>query len=218
MENKKKIGFLVTVIIMALAIIGLTISMVIVAGRVSIENSMLVVYKTKNVEATIVSSAKYYRSATDSNPTAIKFSGTNREIITQEISASTKQEDMTATAYEEQKLGAYGYAVYSFVITNKSTATNQANKLYIEITTSSPGDETNITSVVTSSTISSEDAFNKAKVLDDSKTNLDEFDITLLDANQTVYYVVVLSVTDYLKDADFTSNVLINLTSTSANS
>jgi len=213
--RSKKVGFFIAVIIMSITIIGLSIGMVLVAGRVSLGNSMIVVYKAKNVEATIVTSAKYYKTDTDTEPTAIKFLGTDLESQTQIITDTTNQADLVANTFEEKRLGAYGYAVYSFVITNNTAANNETNKLSVEIITSAPTADANINSVLVSSTISIADAFNKAKQIEGNKITLGNNDVSLLSAQQTVYYVVVLSVNDYLKDAQLLSHTMINLTATS---
>ncbi|MBE5735564.1 MAG: hypothetical protein E7361_03870 [Clostridiales bacterium] len=119
MRTKQHAIFIVVIAVMILAMIGMAIAIVLVAGSATTNNSMNVVYTATNVDCKITASGLNYEN--DEDLSGIEIDATNAEIT---INASDSDTAVPGTAFDIVDLNPYGRAVYTFEIQNTASATN----------------------------------------------------------------------------------------------
>ncbi len=132
MKTKQKVLVITIIAVMALAIIGLTIGLVLVAQQATLNNSMTVSYTANNVDATITATGINYSTATATTGTTIELSdGTTKDLTTKTFTFDAAQAEATGgVEFEKAELTATGRAVYTFQITNTA---NTANKRELKV-------------------------------------------------------------------------------------
>ncbi len=120
MTSKQKIMVSVIGIVMVLAIIGLTVGLVLTATQVTASTSMNVSFTSREVDATIVGSAKYYAKGTGE--------GTNIEVTngTATFTAGTETNSHSMTFAAQEYANPTDYVIYSFVVTNTAPTADAA--------------------------------------------------------------------------------------------
>ncbi len=117
MRNKKIFAISIIATILIAMIIGLSISIVLVASKSSIASSLHIQYVVQDVKCTLTTSARYYHNDDDMEGIAIE------QVDGYEYTRAINPEDNLQNnngifAYNSQELNANGRAVYRFDITN----------------------------------------------------------------------------------------------------
>ncbi len=191
-------------IVFVLAVIGLTIGLVLVAQRATVNNQMSIRYEAKNVDVEIVASGKKYASKSDTTGEAIKLQ--NSEETTATISFDAEQSTDEANAnilFETVTIDdATGRAVYTFNITNTASTTN-TKELKAMATFSGLTEDDNVSVFVGLS-----EAYANTEITSDT----DNYFVNIGTGQSTRSIVVVLKITDASESVqDFVLNMDLEL-------
>ncbi len=120
MKTKQKVIIISIIAIMALALIGATIALVLVATRVTVSNSMTVSYKAVNVNAKIEASAKVVNPSGTSTTVLIDDGADG--VASGSVQFHPADESVEGGfTFEDVELGAGEYVEYRFKISNLDT-------------------------------------------------------------------------------------------------
>ncbi|MBE5735306.1 MAG: hypothetical protein E7361_02545 [Clostridiales bacterium] len=125
MKTKQKVLVITIIAVMAFAIIGLTIGLVLVAQQATLNNSMSVSYTANNVDATITATAMNYANATGTSTSDKVITIGDEELETSTITFDAAQSEATnSLKFNDTDMTAAGRLVYKFTIKNTANAEN----------------------------------------------------------------------------------------------
>ncbi len=128
MNTKQKALIITIIAVMALAIIGLAVGLVLVAQQATLNNSMTISYTANNADCTITASAMQYSTTDTSGGTILQVADittpTTLEDSQTYIFRASSEEATAGTKFDKAELTASGRVVYSFTVTNTANASN----------------------------------------------------------------------------------------------
>ncbi|MBE5735486.1 MAG: hypothetical protein E7361_03480 [Clostridiales bacterium] len=128
MKTKHKVAVISIIAVMAIALIGVSIGLVLVAQQATMNNSMTVSYSANNVDATITASGINYATGEATTGEDIKLSDDTTsktvEFKATDSAAEVEAKGTDAVSFKDTELTASGEAVYTFSIKNTANASN----------------------------------------------------------------------------------------------
>ncbi len=222
MQTKQKVAMIVTIVVMALAIIGLTIGLVLTAANLSVQNSMTVTYSVEDVKASIVAYGEIHAGGSKLAENGdITVSGGNTGANDGSVVIDTTAEDnivISGAAFSTVALTDDGHAVYIFEIKNDGSV--NAMKVDVNVintaTVTEGGENKSLADANIKMGVAA--ATDKATAI----TNATKTDATAtlatqtVDAQGTVFVVIAFSVLDTGAAANLTAHATIALTDSPA--
>jgi len=227
MQTKHKVAMVVTIAVMALAIIGLTIGLVLTAANLSVTNSMTVTYSVTDVKASIVASGEIHEAGVKKTEGGdIAVTGGNTDANDGSVVIDTTLADGTqvsGAAFGTVALTDDGHAVYVFAITNDGSVNNM--KVDVNVINTATVEEgganktladANIKMGIASSIVAEGNDATAAKAAAIANATKTDASATLatvtVSAQGTVYVAIAFSVIDTGAAASLTAHASIALT------